>query len=51
MSRNSEEKGTENAHGGAAPRLQQADGMGYAVWRESMHTHLQRIGAEDIHTD
>ena len=32
-----------------APRLS-SGGIGYAAWRTNMEVHLQRIGAENIHS-
>ncbi|MGN6723527.1 MAG: hypothetical protein ACTHJM_13030, partial [Marmoricola sp.] len=59
MSLNSEDKSAHGASGGGggggiaahlqAPRLQ-AGGVGYAAWKPLMDVHLQRTGADGIHT-
>jgi hypothetical protein len=40
---------THNSAQVAAPRLV-GGGVGYAMWKPQMNVHLQRIGAEGIHT-
>ena len=52
MSRTREDMKGGTAHSSvhvAAPRLV-GGGVGYAIWKPQMNVHLQRIGAEGIHT-